>query len=874
MANPQSPFDPVPLPTALSDSPVHDYVRANQDTTADDVSRRFRVSPKFAQVIIDQVRSQGRSRGQDNGSGNLGMTPTPTSMGSGNLGTTPQPADMGSGDLGTAGPSPIPRVSGMPPMVPASSSSPGPVAAAFNPPYNPAMRPPSAQIAPGLPWPSPGMAAVPPPSMPSAGSYGMLGNVPPAGGNPMAPAPLGGLGIAAAPTPMMSPQDMAAARQRYIASLGPSPGSTAPSVSFAPPPTNQNNFGQAAPPILSQQPPASMGYQPHRPSWQDIIAPFVGAALIGHNKNVYMNPQADFINGWQHGQDKYRAEQAGYAQQNFENRIKQQTADAATSKASTSLSKSEMDMMKAAPDAGAALAFYDSIDPTNSRGLRSIFYDDGGQLKKWNPFSKDAARIESTENNNNTKNDLLKQHYGEQVQNAYGREISQYSGNPDAQKQVAMRYDKQFGTTDFTDSLGQGTGPTDKQTDADRRITLYGDQVRANIGKINEQAGLIQKQGKYIEAKTGRVVPDSVARDRQLNAAARYLGVEADDKPGLDAVTMALGNAHVGEADANTDYRKMLTQVMPGVYQNLIDTRSGNLDVSRIRTLADLDRIEAAASKAGEATVSADGKSMEPGKSIYDLNPELKNEIALRRLQLQKIGTGQPGGTGQPTSAGPQSGRLPSSLFTPASAIGDLSGGKINTLANRHGIPPTLLQRLIIAENSGFMGKDSPKGAIGYMQLMPATAKALGVNPRDPQQNLEGGARYLRQMYDRYGDWTKAVAAYNAGPGAVDKYGGVPPFKETQAYVRSILGTGSVPPGGIPRDIAGNPLPATPRGPVGAAVRNVRPPYAPPLPAAPAMRQAGRFAPTGTPGITIDTTSGIFYKNGVPTGHRMKMAGM
>ena len=79
---------------------------------------------------------------------------------------------------------------------------------------------------------------------------------------------------------------------------------------------------------------------------------------------------------------------------------------------------------------------------------------------------------------------------------------------------------------------------------------------------------------------------------------------------------------------------------------------------------------------------------------------------------------------------------------------------------------------------------------MGLAQLMPETARRLGVNPDDPGQNLEGGARYLSMQYRRFGSWRLALAAYNAGPGAVERHGGVPPYRETRDYVRVILGQG------------------------------------------------------------------------------------
>ena len=108
--------------------------------------------------------------------------------------------------------------------------------------------------------------------------------------------------------------------------------------------------------------------------------------------------------------------------------------------------------------------------------------------------------------------------------------------------------------------------------------------------------------------------------------------------------------------------------------------------------------------------------------------------------------------------------------------------------ARRNGVPEDLFLRLVQQESGWNPNAISVKGAIGLAQLMPQTARSLGVDPRDVQQNLDGGARYLSQQYRKFGNWRLALAAYNAGPGAVEEYGGVPPYRETQNYVRVIWG--------------------------------------------------------------------------------------
>ena len=142
---------------------------------------------------------------------------------------------------------------------------------------------------------------------------------------------------------------------------------------------------------------------------------------------------------------------------------------------------------------------------------------------------------------------------------------------------------------------------------------------------------------------------------------------------------------------------------------------------------------------------------------------------------------------------------VPAEIFVPDFAVADPEThallvpesykAKVAELAARFDLSPTLIEALVWQESRWRADAVSPVGARGLAQLMPGTARELGVDPDDPFANLEGGARYLREQLDRFdGDLEKALAAYNAGPGRVIRAGGIPRIRETQHYVAAIMG--------------------------------------------------------------------------------------
>jgi len=122
------------------------------------------------------------------------------------------------------------------------------------------------------------------------------------------------------------------------------------------------------------------------------------------------------------------------------------------------------------------------------------------------------------------------------------------------------------------------------------------------------------------------------------------------------------------------------------------------------------------------------------------------------------------------------------------SATMDQINSAIDTYAAKYDVNPNLIRAIIKQESNFNTSAYSSAGAQGLMQLMPGTAAGLGVNPWSINGNIEGGTKYIKQQLDKFGSLELALAAYNAGPGAVSKYGGIPPYNETQNYVQKVIG--------------------------------------------------------------------------------------
>lgn len=225
------------------------------------------------------------------------------------------------------------------------------------------------------------------------------------------------------------------------------------------------------------------------------------------------------------------------------------------------------------------------------------------------------------------------------------------------------------------------------------------------------------------------------------------------------------------------------------------------MDARAIRTLMDIQAMQTL----GSVQTFANGQ--DPSSSLFSMmiNDLLTGTTAdaprMEPLSFQSFG--MLGGLQSMSSLqynGLNSVYLPNGLQTAisnpvASSLASKTGEHdftdfIRRAAERYRLPENLISSVIKQESNFNSSAVSGAGAMGLMQLMPGTAKLLGVTDGfDPEQNIMGGAKYLRQMLDQFGTIETALAAYNAGPGNVRKYGGIPPFKETEQYVSNVLNT-------------------------------------------------------------------------------------
>jgi len=209
-----------------------------------------------------------------------------------------------------------------------------------------------------------------------------------------------------------------------------------------------------------------------------------------------------------------------------------------------------------------------------------------------------------------------------------------------------------------------------------------------------------------------------------------------------------------------------------------------------------------------DASSSIDGTAQPESPGVAPLSTEA--QMALHRAGLctcdrnaaLEAAAGAGGGVGDPAvnlgtvaaSAGVNSVSVNSTSVMGLSTRPGWSGAApyeaaFTAAGAKHGVDPRLLASVARAESNFRPTAKSPAGATGLMQFMPATARSMGIDPLDPNQAIDGAARYLRQQMDKFGSVDLALAAYNAGPGAVSRFGGIPPYSETRNYVTKVLGS-------------------------------------------------------------------------------------